>query len=311
MGRGIKKIVCCDTIHHLTPILRGWYYGFYDLGYECSYLPIPQYSILDLQEAPDLIIYAGVKPSHLPMFKAFREKYPECIVVGTTAAFYSSYSDMQGYVDHFVTLLDSAPYMDESFKTIGYDLIHTPLAGNNHLFYPISDASTKIYDMCFIGGLSHGDRGEHTYLYPLLDDPNNKCYLAGMSYKHHGGFMLPYEKANEIRNATKVNINFHFPYQKLGEGDPADRVDLNQSVYNIALSGQFQLCDHALVEMLFGDSIPLASKEDWMDAFNYFKKNQDEAAFLAKKAYNIAINNHTWKARMNAFLTKIKKLHEK
>jgi spore maturation protein CgeB len=62
--------------------------------------------------------------------------------------------------------------------------------------------------------------------------------------------------------------------------------------------------------VLFGDSIPLTSKEDWMDAFNHYKKNQDEAASLAKKAYSIAIDNHTWKARMNAFLANIKKSHE-
>ena len=100
MGRSIKKIVCCDTIHHLTPILKGWYFGFNDLGYDCTYLPIPQYSPLDLEETPDLLIYAGVKLEHLDMLKSFREKCPNCIVVGITPNYNQYYEKMHECEKH-------------------------------------------------------------------------------------------------------------------------------------------------------------------------------------------------------------------
>ena len=44
------KILLCDTITHPTPVLKGWYYGLTDLGYTPSYLPVPQYSILAVEE---------------------------------------------------------------------------------------------------------------------------------------------------------------------------------------------------------------------------------------------------------------------
>ena len=59
----MSKIVLCDTIHHATPILLEWYYGLYDLGYDVLYLPIPDHSILEIDEEVDILIYAGIPDS--------------------------------------------------------------------------------------------------------------------------------------------------------------------------------------------------------------------------------------------------------
>ena len=51
------NIVLCDSAVHPTPVLRGWFYGLDQLGYNPKYLPIPNYSITQLTEEPDVLIY--------------------------------------------------------------------------------------------------------------------------------------------------------------------------------------------------------------------------------------------------------------
>ena len=50
------NIVLCDSAVHPTPVLRGWFYGLDQLGYNPKYLPIPNYSITQLTEEPDVFI---------------------------------------------------------------------------------------------------------------------------------------------------------------------------------------------------------------------------------------------------------------
>ena len=123
-----------------------------------------------------------------------------------------------------------------------------------------------------------------------------------MQYNNLGVPFLPYDQANIIRNSSTININFHYDYQRLNEGTPADRVDLNQSVYNIALSGAFQICDHPLVSDLFNGSIIVADSSHWPELIEYYLHHDIERNALAKRSYEIAIEKHTWKARMQEFL---------
>lgn len=298
------KIAVFDTNSHPTPILKEWGYGFLDLGHEVDFYPIQQYSITNcLNKEYDLIVYVGDMNPYL--FEQVKQNNPKLKIVCATDQLQAHFYQFKGLVDFFITTQHECHSLVKQFNDIGFSLYNIPLAGNNHLFYP--NELEKQYDVCFIGTLGHGYRGEDVFLYPLLDNLNYKCYLAGMQYKHYNIPFLPYNQSNVIRNSSKVNINFHVAYQHHGKGIPADRVDLNQSVYNIALAGAFQICDHELAHELFDGNIVLGNSDNWQELVEYYINNDDARNKLAKQSYEVAIDKHTWKARMSEFLTILEK----
>ena len=304
----MSKIVLCDTIHHATPILLEWYYGLYDLGYDVLYLPIPDHSILEIDEEVDILIYAGIPDSveYLKQFEQFKLKFPKCKIIGAGDSWRPNYINFKDIVDFFITTQHECPSLMESFKSNGFNLYSVPLAANHRLFFKID--TPKLYDACFIGNLSHGYRSEDKFLYPILDNERYTCILGGMTYgKYQNGF-IPYQEHNVIRNATNINLNFHVPYQKPNRGEHYDRVDLNQSVYNIALSGNFQLCDHPLVETLFDGNVVIGDENNWLELFEYYLHHPAEREAKAEKARQIAESSHTWLVRMQE-LMQIIKLH--
>ena len=293
------KIAVFDTIQHPTPILREWAVGFTDLGHDVDFYAIQHHNITSCLNIPyDLIIYVGnMNPAD---FDRVKEINPDVKIICAADQILPIYSKFIGLVDFFITTQHECPALTKKFNEIGFALYNIPLAGNEHLFYPL--VSDKEYDVCFIGTLGHGYRGEDKYLYPLLDNPNYNCYLAGMRYRNYNVPFLPYSEANMIRNRTKVNINFHVSYQHPGQGNPIDRVDLNQSVYNIALSGGFQICDHTLAYDLFNGSVILGNVDNWCELVDYYIHNDQERMKLAHRSYEIAKEKHTWKVRMSEFL---------
>lgn len=291
------RIAVFDTNNHPTPILKEWGYGFLDLGHEVDFYPIEQYTISEcINKTYDLIVYVGNINIH--EFELVKQHNPNVKIVVAADSIQPHFSQLKDLVEFFITTQHECPSLVNQFKEIGFDLKHVPLAGNNHLFYPMN--SEKYHDICFIGTLAHGYRNEDKYLYPFIEKYN--FFLAGMKYKNFGIPFLAYDQSNEIRNKSKININFHYDYQKSGYGIPNDRIDLNQSVYNIALSGAFQICDHHLVSELFNNSIIVANSTEWPELIEYYLHNDDERNALAKQSYEIAIEKHTWKARMQEFL---------
>ena len=301
------KILLCDTINHPTPILRGWYEGLLELGHEAMYLPIPQYNLLDVEEDFDLIIYPGISEKQIPDFESYKKRHPNTVIVGCKDDWVDAYTKLKGIVDYFVIPLDYTPSVVEAYRVNGFKAYNVPLAGNSRLFYKESD--TKTYDASFIGNLSHGYRGEDRFLYPILD---KYVYFLGGSISYNGkpAKFVPYELHNPIRNKTKVNLNFHVPYQKPNKGHTPDRVDCNQSVFNIALSGNFQLCDHPLAAQYFDNNVVLGDESNWLDLFDYYLNNEQDREEKAHNAMLIAQRDHTWKVRMKQFL-EINKKHNK
>ena len=293
------KIAIFDTNNHPTPILKEWASGFLDLNHEVDFYPTEHHTILSCMNIPyDLIVYVGDINVH--HFENVKQNNPTVKIVCAADAIQPHFYQFTDLIDFFITTQHSCPTLVNQFKEIGFQLYHVPLAGNNHLFYPVD--LQKIYDVCFIGNLSHGYRGEDIFLYPLLDNKNYNCFLGGMTYKNYNTGFVPYNQHNQIRNSTKININFHVSYQHHDRGVPVDRIDLNQSVYNIALSGGFQICDHELAHELFSGNIIKGTEENWEELVEYYIHNDTARNELAKKSYDIAIENHTWKARMTEFL---------
>jgi len=293
----INKIALFDTINHPTPILKEWGVGFADLGYNVDFFPIQHYNILACGDEYDLIVYAG--DLNYETFYKFKNKSPNTIIV-CAANELIDYAPYKGIIDFFINIHNSNLTLKQHVNKCGFELYQIPLAGNDHLFYPL--IATEKYDVCFIGGLGHGYRHEDKYLYPLLDDPKLKCFLAGMTYGQYYNIpFIKYKESNEIRNQTKININFHYDFQK--PNNITSRIDLNESVFNIALSGRFQICDHPLAAELFDNKIILADETNWLDVINYYLHHDEERKILEHKARKIAIEKHTWKVRMQEFIT--------
>jgi spore maturation protein CgeB len=309
MERSIKKIILCDTINHATPILLEWSYGLQDLGYEIGYLPIPQHSILEIGEEVDMLIYAGIQGYHLDEFTQFKHKYPNTKIIGANSEWNSDYVNFKDIVDFFVGAIDFHPTVKQQYNLHGFKWYNIALAANHRLFNKIK--ISKIYDMCFIGNLSHGYRGEDKFLYPILNNEKYNCFLGGITYgKYNYGF-IPYQEHNQIRNQTKININFHVPYQKPGQGEWPGRVDCNQSVFNIALSGNFQLCDHPLAQEYFKGNVVVADETNWLELFEYYLNHPEEREEKAYNAMLLAQEEHTWLARMKQFIKIVNEHYEK
>jgi len=300
----MKKIILCDSTMHPTPILKGWCLGLLDLGHDASFLPIPQYSILDINEEVDILIYPFITENHIPQFETFKKRYPNTKIIGCRDQWDPSYFKLKGIVDFFVAALDDTPSLRKEYKENGFDLYNIPLAGNDKLFFKSNQE--KQFDACWIGNLSHGYRSEDKFLYPILD--KYKCFLGGITYKEYKHGFIPYNTHNPIRNQSKINLSFHVPYQKPNRGKFYDRVDCNQSVFNIALSGNFQLCDHPLVTDYFKGNVVLGNEDNWLELFEYYINNEKEREELAYNAMIIAKKEHTWKKRMEQFIN-ILELH--
>jgi hypothetical protein len=176
------KIVLCDTIHHPTPILLEWCYGLTDLGYDAAYLPIPEHSILEIDESVNILVYAGVPDTdeYIKQFSEFKNKYPLCKIIVTTDTWKTGYVNFKNIIDFFVMTQHSNESLVRIFNENDYTLYSVPLAANHRLFYKIDQS--EIYDASFIGNLTHGYRGEDKFLYPILNNNNYTCFLGGMSY---------------------------------------------------------------------------------------------------------------------------------
>ena len=309
------KILLCDTIVHPTPILKGWYTGLLDLGFEPKYLPIPQYKLTQIEDEFDIVVYPGIKENLMSEFEEFKYRFPKTKIIGCTDEWNPFHKKLKDIVDFFIIALDSTPSVIKDYNNNGFKAYNIPLAGNKHLFFK-SDIA-EYYDACFIGTLGHGYRKEDKYLYPILDKYNNS-FLGGMVYRKFQHGFIPYELANGYRNSSKINLNFHYDYQIKGKGLPndignkkLDRNDINQSVFNIALTGRFQLCDHPSVIDAFKNNIVVANEDNWMETFEYYLHKPEERFELAHKAMLIAQKEHTWEVRMLQFLKILKKHYEK
>ena len=309
------NIVLCDSAVHPTPVLRGWFYGLDQLGYNPKYLPIPNYSITQLTEEPDVLIYPYIEENLLSDFEFFKKKFPLTKIIGCRDDWSPFNLKLKDIVDFFVIPLDSTPSVVKEYNENNFNAYNIPLGGNNIAFSKMD--MHKHYDACFIGTLAHGDRGEDSYLYPILEKYPTS-FLGGMVYKNFRTGFVPYEVSNSYRNSSKINLNFHYDYQIKGKGDindlpkyGLDRNDLNQSVHNIALSGNFQLCDHPSLIEVYKGNIAVADKSNWLEMFEYYLNKPKEREELAYNAMLIAQNEHTWKVRMEHFIDVLNKHYEK
>jgi len=295
------KIVVTETFQHFLPTGNGWIEGLQQLGHETFGLQSHIYSINAINEEMDIVVFMGMHTVKLDDIIKFKDKYPNTKLVAVCYGFEEYYLTLKPYIDLWVEHNYKHDLVDNMFKQEGMKLVHIPLGSSLTKFGPVD--TIKDYDVSFIGQFGdrgHGYREQDYYLDPVLNLNLKGIYSGFYNYTH-----IISDQLNSAYNLSKVNLNFHYPSQKVQTNLQSDSIDFNSRVFDIALSGNFQLCDHPYVGELFEDGVKHTSKEDWIDSLQYYLNNETARLEMAEKAYKICLEKHTWKSRMNDFINYI------
>lgn len=297
----VLDFVVVDTYNHHIPTGLGFLEGLRYLGHNAYSLINPPHNINQIDQKVDCLVILGwPDPEEVINFK---QTYPDTKIVVVMFGWNDVVLQLKDYVDVWMEHTYKHDLADEMFYRHGLKLHHIPLGASIDRFKPLN--IKKEYDLSFVGQFGergHGYRHEDVYLYPLMN-LNSKGFYSGFEKYPN----VQHTQLNEIYNTTKININFHYAYQKQQTSNITDCIDFNGRVFEIALAGGFQLCDHPYIQQYFGEGIACSSAESWTDTFNYYLNNPDSRNDLSLKAQQTALKNHTWKARMQQLIDTIYK----
>lgn len=296
------KAIVYEAFQHFIPTGEGWAKGLEALGWEVYRLPSVEYSITDVDGPVDLLIVHDVNVKVASDLIEYKRENPSVKVGVLCSSFEPCFNHLQPYVDLWFNLSIQNNYLAQKFGEKGMKFRSVQLAAHPDRSFPVK--FPKEFDVSFfgqIGSQGHGYRGEDKYLNPFL----NQKYKGAF-----GGFPpfapVAHKALNQIYNATKVNLNFHYSNQKVeSPTDPLSRIELNGRVFEIALSGNFQISDHPRIKEFFGDTVPYVEQDKWVEMVDYFIKNNDEREFLAKDAREVALKLHTYSCRAKQILQEI------
>ena len=295
------KILVTETFRHFLPNGKGWLEGIDQLGHEGYALQSDRYTINQIDEAMDVIVFMGMHTVNIEHIADYKNRFPTTKMVVVCYGFDEKYLDLKPYIDLWVEHNYKHDLVDVMFEQNGMKLIHIPLGSSTSMFNKIE--TPKTYDVSFIGNFAHGYREEDIYLDPVIKLYPNGVYSGFYEHPH-----LAPDQLNIAYNLTRVNINFHYQHQKMQSHKQSDSIDFNSRIFDIALSGNFQLCDHPYTSLVFEDGIKCTSKEDWMDAIDHYIHNENDRLDMAQKAQAICLQKHTWKSRMEEFINHINAL---
>lgn len=296
------KIVVYEPFAHFIPTGVGWVEGFQDLGHETFGLPSNDYSILDLDEPVDVLVMFGPDQNRTDEIIKFKKQFPSTKVVIVCFKYKDFYQSWESSVDLWVEHTFKHTLSEDVFKNKGLRFGYVPLGASPHRFFP--RGLEKKYDISFIGQLDHhGNRGEDKFLFPAMDKYKNG-FFSGFTYKSKKYPFIAHTDINDVYNYTKINLNFHYPDQR--REDPINddyRQDFNGRVFEIAMSGNFQICDlpHAKDAGLEG-CVAIADESNWLDVIEYYLKNEDKRKTMSEKSRAVARLLHNWSDRMNNLL---------
>jgi len=299
------KVAIYESLDHFVPGGVGWYEGLENLGHE-PYILEFKYDLnaYELPESPDLLVIMGITPEMLIPVLTFKDKHPSTKIIVNFSGFKDYFLRLKGVVDLWIEPFMKHEYVKKKFEENGLPVAFLPLAATQSIYYKTVNEFSKTYDVSFVGGFGgqgHGYRYQDVYLFPVIDR-GYKGFFGGFYYKGINYPTVKYSFLNEVYNATKVNLNFHYDQQKREQLDQEGfKLDFNTRVYEIALSNNFQISDHPEVLNVFDGAIPYISKEDWIDAIDFYLDKPDLRAELALRANQICLEKHTWKQRMIEF----------
>jgi hypothetical protein len=294
------KVVVTETFLHHIPNGAGWIEGIEALGHTCYGLQSHLYSINDIDEQVDVVVFMGMHTLTFEDVVKFKNRWPDTKLVAVCFGFDREYLKLKPYIDVWVEHTYKHDLADKLFLEVGMELKHLPLATSANLFTN-KKIQDKVYDVSFVGTFGerggHGYRDQDIYLDPILK--LNPKGLFGGFYNHPN---IPAHQLKDVYSLSKINLNFHYTYQKIQTEDPSTCIDFNSRVFDIAIGKNFQLCDHPYVEELFDEGVKYSSKESWMDNYNYYLNNEEARLEMAEKAYQEVLKRHTWEVRMKEFI---------
>lgn len=293
------KAIVYEGFQHFVPTGEGWAKGLEDLGFTVYRLPNHSYGLDEVDEEVDLVIVHDVNERVANGIHSYKSTFPLSKIAVLTSTYENCYNNLQKDVDLWFNLSIRNTYLSKVFGDKGMKFVPISLASHKDYSFPMNLKRT--FDVSFIGQIGsqgHGYRNEDQYLFPVIEKGYNGIYggFKGFAPIHHS-------KLNEVYNKTKVNLNFHYSNQKVeSETDPMSRIEFNGRVFEIAMSGNFQISDHPFISEIFEDSIPYVTPEKWIDTIDYYLENELERNKLARDAYYIAMNKHTYACRATQIL---------
>ena len=315
----LNEIFIRDTVHHPQPSGMLFYRGFKKRGDNVMYLPLEQKINLnqidynyDSNKTTILIDYTNIlnNPNHIKELEYFKLKN------NNSKIFLSAYLPFKtdgpekiderfyaykGLVDGVFNTVISFPYAEELFTKIGLKYMAIPFAMD-----PYYDekyfVKYQIHDVGFIGSTIEGNRFLDIWYEPLKDRKDIFKYFSG--FNEYPG--VKFEDTNMLFQQTKINLNPHYAHQF---GIPNDTYkfgpvfDFNARTFSLAGLGCFQLNNHPYMKKYFGDDIPVFDKNNFMELFEYFLKNDDERIKVTNKIQEITLKEHTMENRIKQLLS--------
>ena len=238
------KILVTETFLHPMPNGRGWLEGINQLGHEGYGLQSHLHTINQIDEAMDVIVFMGMHTVNLEHIVEYKDRFPDTKMVAVCYGFEESYLSLKPYIDLWIQHNYKHDVVQQVFEENEMKLRYLPLASSTEMFKKLD--VPKAYDVSFVGNFSHGYRGQDIYLDPIIKLGVKGFYSGFYNYPN-----IQPEQLNSVYNATKVNLNFHYDSQKTQSASQTDSIDFNSRIFDIALSGNFQLCDiHILPKYL-------------------------------------------------------------
>ena len=315
----LNEIFIRDTVHHPQPSGMLFYRGFKKRGDNVMYLPLEQKINLnqidynyDSNKTTILIDYTNIlnNPNHIKELEYFKLKN------NNSKIFLSAYLPFKtdgpekiderfyaykGLVDGVFNTVISFPYAEELFTKIGLKYMAIPFAMD-----PYYDekyfVKYQIHDVGFIGSTIEGNRFLDIWYEPLKDRKDIFKYFSG--FNEYPG--VKFEDTNMLFQQTKINLNPHYAHQF---GIPNDTYkfgpvfDFNARTFSLAGLGCFQLNNHPYMKKYFGDDIPVFDKNNFMELFEYYLKNEDERIKVTNKIQEITLKEHTMEYRIKQLLS--------
>tara|TARA_R100001163_G_C5065756_1_gene203793 strand:- start:629 stop:1579 length:951 start_codon:yes stop_codon:yes gene_type:complete len=315
----LNEIFIRDTVHHPQPSGMLFYRGFKKRGDNVMYLPLEQKINLnqidynyDSNKTTILIDYTNIlnNPNHIKELEYFKLKN------NNSKIFLSAYLPFKtdgpekiderfyaykGLVDGVFNTVISFPYAEELFTKIGLKYMAIPFAMD-----PYYDekyfVKYQVHDVGFIGSTIEGNRFLDIWYEPLKDRKDIFKYFSG--FNEYPG--VKFEDTNMLFQQTKINLNPHYAHQF---GIPNDTYkfgpvfDFNARTFSLAGLGCFQLNNHPYMKKYFGDDIPVFDKNNFMELFEYYLKNEDERIKVTNKIQEITLKEHTMENRIKQLLS--------
>lgn len=318
----IGEVFIRDTVNHPQPSGMLFYRGFKKRGDNVMYLPLENKITLnqikynyDPEKTTILIDYDNILNNsfHIEELEHFKTKNPNSKIF--LSAYLPFKTDEPERIDdglwefsHYVGLVDgifntviSFPYAEDLFTKIGLKYMPIPFAMDPYYdkkYY----VKYQVYDAGFIGSTIEGNRFLDTWYEPLKDRKDRLTYFGG--FDGHPG--VKFEDTNMMFQQIKINLNPHYSHQF---GIPSEKYkfgpifDFNARTFSLAGLGCFQLSNHPYMKKYFGEDIPVFDKNNFMELFEYYLKNEDERIKITNKIQEITLKEHTMENRIQQLLS--------